>query len=62
MQECLDAGTLAGRGAEDLARVCWATAHGLVSLELAGLLAVDDHDAFVDAALRVPVDAHRVRR
>lgn len=59
VQECLDAGTLVGRGAEDLARMWWVTAHGLASLELAGLLAPDDAEAFADAALRVPVDAHR---
>lgn len=60
-QECLDAGTLTGRTADDLARVCWSTVHGLASLEVAGLLGPDDLDAFVDAALRVPVDAHRPR-
>ena len=58
-QECLDAGTLRGRAADDLARICWSTVHGLASLEVAGLLGPDDLDAFVDAALRVPVDAHR---
>ena len=63
--ECLEAGTLVGRPADDLARMCWATAHGLASLEVAGLLGGGDgdplhgRDAFLDAALRVPVDAHR---
>ncbi len=59
VQECLDAGTLVGPPAEDLARMCWATVHGLASLEVAGLLGPEDVDAFADAALRVPVDAHR---
>jgi len=60
-QECLDAGTLVGRTAEDLARICWSTVHGLASLEVAGLLGPGDADAFVEAALHVPVDAHRPR-
>lgn len=57
VQECLDAGTLTGADAQEIARVCWLTAHGLSALEAAGLLPVDDH--FVDVALRVPVDAYR---
>lgn len=57
VQECLDAGTLTGAGAEEIARVCWLTAHGLAALEAGHLLAVDDH--FVEVALRVPVDAYR---
>ncbi len=61
VQECLDAGTLRAGSARDLARVCWATAHGLTSLEQAGLLGGEDVDAFVEAALHVPVDAHRPR-
>lgn len=61
VQECLDAGTLRGASALDLARTCWATVHGLASLQLAGLLGGDDVDAFADAALQVPVDAHRSR-
>lgn len=59
VQECLDAGTLRAASARDLARVCWATVHGLTSLEQSGLLGGDDLDAFVEAALHVPVDAHR---
>ena len=58
-QECLDAGTLVGLPAEDLARECWVTVHGLASLEVAGLLMAADPEAFSEAALRVPVDAHR---
>lgn len=58
VQECLDAGTLRAASARDLARVCWATVHGLASLEQGGLLG-DDVDVFVEAALHVPVDAHR---
>lgn len=58
-QECLDAGTLRASSADDLARTCWATVHGIVSLELAGLLGTDDAEAFAEAALHVPVDAHR---
>jgi AcrR family transcriptional regulator len=41
-QECLDAGTLVGGPAEELAQRCWATGHGLASLEVAGLLVADD--------------------
>lgn len=59
VQECLDAGTLRAGSARDLARLCWATVHGLTSLEQSGLLAREGLDAFVDAALHVPVDAHR---
>lgn len=58
-QECLAAGTLVGIAAEDLARQCWVTAHGLAALEVAGLLMAADADAFAEAALHVPVDAHR---
>ncbi|MGL5809517.1 MAG: WHG domain-containing protein [Nocardioides sp.] len=40
VQACLDAGTLVltepGTDADDIAHLCWATVHGLVSLELAG--------------------------
>ena len=56
-QECLDAGTLEASDAEELARACWVTAHGVSALEVAGLLALDD--AFADVVLRGPVDAHR---
>ncbi|MCU1693454.1 MAG: transcriptional regulator, TetR family [Frankiales bacterium] len=59
VQECLDAGTLTAPDAPHLARLCWATVHGLTSLEQNGLLGGDDVEAFVEAALRVPVDAHR---
>lgn len=59
VQECLDAGSLVAPDAVDLARLCWGTVHGLTSLEQNGLLGGDDVDAFVQAALRVPVDAHR---
>lgn len=58
-RECLDAGTLVGPTAEDLARECWVTVHGLASLEIAGLLMAADPEAFSEAALRLPVDAHR---
>lgn len=59
VQECLDEGTLRADSARDLARLCWATVHGLTSLEQSGLLARDGLDGFVEAALHVPVDAHR---
>ncbi|MCW2778634.1 MAG: TetR family transcriptional regulator [Frankiales bacterium] len=59
VRECLDAGTLRAPDAADLARLCWATVHGLTSLEQSGLLGTDDVEAFVAAALCVPVDAHR---
>ena len=58
-QECLDAGTLVAPDAEQLARTCWVTAHGVAALEVAGLLAVDDADAFAEVALRAPLEAHR---
>lgn len=58
-QECLDAGTLAAPSAERLARACWASAHGVAALEVAGLLAPEDSDAVAELALRAPVDAHR---
>ena len=60
-EHCLAAGTLVGDDALQLARACWVTAHGLASLELAGLLAVDDADGFADTVLRAPVDARRPR-
>ena len=59
VQECLDAGTLVAGSAVDLARVCWATVHGLAALAEARLLGGDDLDGFLEAALHVPVDAHR---
>lgn len=58
-QDCLAAGTLGGRDAEDLARMCWATVHGLASLEVVGLLGDGDLGTFVETTLRVPIDAHR---
>jgi AcrR family transcriptional regulator len=58
VQACLDAGTLVGGSAEDLARLCWLTAHGLSSLEVSGLLGGEDPEAFVDHALRTPLLAH----
>jgi len=57
--ECLAAGTLVAPSAEQLARACWVTAHGLASLQVAGLLLVADVDAFADVVLRGPLDAHR---
>ncbi|MCW2614274.1 MAG: transcriptional regulator, TetR family [Frankiales bacterium] len=60
-RECLAAGTLVADDAEELARACWVTAHGLAALEVSGLLAVDDVDAFADVVLRAPVEAHRAR-
>jgi len=57
--ECLAAGTLVGGTAEDIARLCWVTGHGVASLEAGGLLAADNLDAFVEMALKVPVDAYR---
>lgn len=56
---CLDAGTLQAPDAADLARLCWATAHGLASLQVNRLMLLQDPAAFTEAALRVPVDAHR---
>jgi AcrR family transcriptional regulator len=58
-QRCLDAGTLTGGSAEDLARICWATGHGIAALEAAGMLHAEDRDAFVEHALATPLVAHR---
>lgn len=60
-QACLDAGTMQADDALSLARACWVTAHGLAALETAGLLAVDDADAFAETVLRGPVDGFRPR-
>jgi AcrR family transcriptional regulator len=59
VQACLDAGTLTGGSAEELARLCWVTVHGVSALEAAGMLRADDPDAFVEEALRTPLLAHR---
>ena len=60
-QACLDAGTMQAADAPTLARACWVTAHGLAALETAGLLAVEDTDAFAETVLRGPVDGFRPR-
>jgi AcrR family transcriptional regulator len=59
VQACLDAGTLVGASAEELARLCWVTVHGLSALESAGMLRLEDPDAFVEEALRTPLLTHR---
>ncbi|MCU1594427.1 MAG: transcriptional regulator, TetR family [Frankiales bacterium] len=59
VQACLDAGTLVASSADQLARLCWLTVHGLASLEGAGMLSADD--AFVEQVLRTPLEAHRPR-
>ena len=59
VQACLDAGTLVHDSAEQLARLCWVTVHGLAALEAAGMLRADDPDAFAEEALRTPLDALR---
>jgi len=59
VQACLDAGTLLAASAEELARLCWVTVHGLAALESAGMLRADDPEAFAEVALRTPLDAHR---
>jgi AcrR family transcriptional regulator len=58
-QACLDAGTLVAPSAVELARLCWLTVHGLASLEAAGMVHVDDREAFVEHVLRTPLIAHR---
>lgn len=58
-QACLDAGTLVAPNAVELARLCWVTVHGLASLEAAGMVHVDDRDAFVEHVLHTPLLAHR---
>ncbi|MCW2713023.1 MAG: Transcriptional regulator, TetR family [Frankiales bacterium] len=55
-QDCLTAGTLVAPDAIHVARTCWVTMHGLCSLEVAGLLSVDDEDAFADALIHGIVD------
>ena len=59
VQACLDAGTLIGGSADELARLCWVTVHGVSALESAGMLRADDPEAFVEEALRTPLLAHR---
>jgi AcrR family transcriptional regulator len=68
VQACLDAGTLVGRGfagedcADQLARLCWLSVHGLASLEAAGMIAPEDPAVvaeFVEHVLRTPLLAHR---
>ncbi|MDO9378420.1 MAG: WHG domain-containing protein [Nocardioidaceae bacterium] len=54
--ECLRAGTLEATSADALARICWATAHGIAGLLVADLVAVDD--ATLTQMLTVPVRAH----
>ncbi|GAC1441580.1 MAG: TetR/AcrR family transcriptional regulator [Mycobacteriales bacterium] len=58
VRDCLDAGTLVGASADDLARLCWLTAHGLASLEAAGMITPEDPLAFVEQVLRAPLLAH----
>lgn len=59
VQACLDAGTLVAPNADELARLCWLTVHGLASLESADMVHLDDHEAFADYVLRSPLLAHR---
>jgi AcrR family transcriptional regulator len=50
VQRCLDAGQVAGTPAERVALHLWSVSHGMVSLELAGHLAVADPEAaYVEA-------------
>jgi AcrR family transcriptional regulator len=58
-QRCLDEGTLVGGNAEEIARICWATGHGVAALEAAGMLHAEDHEGFVERALQTPLLAHR---
>ena len=59
VQACLDAGTLVGTTAEELARLCWLTVHGLASLEAAGMVRPEDPETFEEHVLRTPLLAHR---
>ena len=59
-QECLVAGTLDGADAEELARTCEVVTHGLTSLEMSGMLTVEDADAYAEVVLAAPLAAHRV--
>ncbi len=53
VQACIDANLCACADAEQMASTLWALVHGLVELELAGLLGgpTDDRAGFFDAAL-----------
>ncbi len=59
VQACLDAHTLVGPDARDLARLCWVTVHGLAALGAAGMLDPDDPEGFVDEVLHAPLAVHR---
>jgi len=59
VQACLDAGTLVATSADELARLCWLTVHGLASLEAAGMMAPERPDAFLEQVLRTPLIASR---
>jgi AcrR family transcriptional regulator len=48
VQRCLDAGVVTGGAAERIARYLWAVSHGMVSLELAGQLDVDEGRRAID--------------
>ena len=61
-QHCLDVGALSAPDALTLARLCWASAHGVTALEVAGLLGAEDADAFAEHAFTRVVDAHRATR
>ena len=56
---CLAAGTLVAPDANQLALACWATAHGVAALEVAGLLTPEDAEPVAELALRAQLDAHR---
>ena len=47
--------------ASQLARACWATAHGVSALEVSGLLPPEDADGVAEVAIAAPIDAHRPR-
>ena len=60
VEACLAAGALRGAPAEELARLCWLTVHGLASLRAAGMLPSDAGSTTLqERALRTPLQAHR---
>lgn len=58
-KEARDGRAVTASDAQDLARLCWVTVHGLAALDAAGMLAPDDPEGFVGDVLRTPLIAHR---
>ena len=58
VQAAIDAGELTGDG-EELAHLCWASIHGVVSLHIAGKLVDASLDALVDPLVRTMIEGNR---